>query len=363
MRAPPAEALARPVELVEMNPIECAWLTLNRQCNLRCYWCYASGKHFAADQNMDPDLYRQLIAFLGELKVREIALIGGEPTCHKNLPEFIQYAGDRDLQIWLITNGIRFSESSYLNELADAGLGGINFSLKGWSQESYVENTGVDAFFSVVQALKNMSDSGVRYKVSFVISDQNISHLLDAVHLAVDCGANDFFFSIEHDFSSLDGRQTAYDLHKPSAIIDGFTEHYDELDKVVNGRFTLHQSLPICLWDEGIIQQLTEKKQIFTSCSLLRRSGLVFDTDGALLPCNAMHQLPIGKFGSDFCDEASFNAFWQSERITSIYDVFRKLPSLHCNTCDDALKCGGGCISNWYRFSYRELIQAGLVKR
>lgn len=363
MKALPAAALVRPAELVNMRHIECAWLTLNRQCNLRCYWCYASGRHFAADQNMDPNLYRQLIAFLDELGVKEIALIGGEPTCDAHLTERIQYAADRNLYLWLITNGIRFSDTSYLKELTDAGLNAINFSLKGWSQGSYAENTGVDAFFNVVKALKNVSDSGVRYKVSFVISEQNISHLMEVVNLAVDCGAKDFLFSIEHDFSSLDGKQTAYNMHKLSAIVNGFTECYDELDKAVNGRFTLHQSLPICLWDKEIIRQLTEKNQIYTSCSLLQRSGLVFDTDGSVLPCNSMHQLPIGKFGSDFCDRASFDAFWQSEKITSIYDVFRKLPSLHCGTCEEALQCGGGCISNWYHFSYEELRQAGLIKQ
>ena len=57
-----------------MNHIEYAWLTLNRQCNSRCAWCYAKGKDFAASQNMNFALYQRLIHFLQELEVNKIAL-------------------------------------------------------------------------------------------------------------------------------------------------------------------------------------------------------------------------------------------------------------------------------------------------
>lgn len=345
-----------------MNHIECAWLTLNRRCNLRCAWCYAKGRNFAAGQNMNFALYQQLIDFLQKLEVKEIALIGGEPTCYGNLADLLRYAGQKDFCLWLITNGLMFADMAYLNELIHAGIGGINFSLKGWSKRSYIDNTGMDVFEDVIRALMNVYDSGVKYKVSFVISDTNIAHLLEAVELAIDCGAKEFYFSIEHDFSPLDGKRSGYDSDKIAKVINGFSEHCAKLDMITNGNFVLHQSLPLCLWDKNVIKQLTDKKQIYTSCSLLRRSGLVFDTDGTLLPCNAIHQLPLGKFGRDFCDRDSFNAFWNSEKITSIYNAFRKLPSLHCNQCGEALKCGGGCISNWYHFSYEDLLESRLIK-
>lgn len=345
-----------------MNYIEYAWLTLNRQCNLRCKWCYAKGKNFAADQEMNRDLYRQLVQFLKELGIKEIALTGGEPTCHSQLSDLVLYAKENNFALWLITNGVKFADSLYLNELINAGVTGINFSLKGWSEQSYIDNTGTDVFSDVVKALKNVCDSGVKYKVSFVISDENIAHLMEAVNLAINCGAKEFYFSIEHDFSNLDGKSVEYDINKISKIIDGFSECYEELDEVTNCNFVFHQSFPLCLWNNDIIQQLTEKKQIYTSCSLLQRSGLVFETDGSLLPCNVIHQLSLGKFGHDFCNRDSFYAFWNSDKITSIYNVFRKLPSLHCDKCDEALQCGGGCISNWYHFSYDELLGAGLIK-
>lgn len=342
-----------------MNKINCAWLTLNRQCNLRCRWCYARGTDFARSRNMSFELARQLIDFLQDMDIREVALIGGEPTCYEELKNLVSYAARKEIDTWLITNGLKFENADYLNELLEAGLLGVNFSMKGWSKESYIDNTGADVFEHAIAALKNVCSSRVRCKVSFVISSENIDYLPEAVRLAADCGAKEFYLSIEHDFSALDGKHTEYDLDNLSKIIDGFSKCYEELNEITGGKFVLHESLPLCLWENEIIKQLTIRKQIYTSCSLLRRSGLVFDTDGSLLPCNAMYQVPLGKFKTDFGDRDSFNIFWISDKITSIYNAFRKLPSLKCQDCEGALQCGGGCISNWYHFKYDDLMKYG----
>ncbi|MCM1222755.1 MAG: radical SAM protein [Lachnospiraceae bacterium] len=346
-----------------MNKIETVWLTLNRVCNLRCNWCYAKSLNFQNAQNMNLFLAKDLVDFSNQLGINEIALIGGEPTCYEELTNLISYISNKGIDTWLITNGIKFKDYSYVEKLSKAGLTGINFSLKGWSKQSYFSNTKVDAFEDILCALKNISNSNIRCKVSFVISSDNIDHLIDIVKLAVDFKIKEFYFSFEHDFSFLDGINSQYDIEKISKIIDGFSQCYCELDKITNGNFILHQSYPLCLWDNEIIQKLTEKKQIYTSCSLIRKSGIVFDTDGSLIPCNAMYQTPIGKFGSDFKDSATFDRFWNSNKTVSIYNLLKKLPNAKCYDCKNSLICGGGCISNWAHFSYDDLVKANMIKK
>ena len=346
-----------------MSTLEYAWITVNRQCNLRCKWCYAKSTEFSPKQNMTLKLAKELIDFCKQLNINEIALIGGEPTCFDGLEELISYISNNNMESWLITNGLKFNNISYLKKLIDAGLTGINFSLKGWSKESYIANTGVDVFEKTLSALQNVSSKNIKCKVSFVLNDENISHLIEVVNLAKKQGANDFYFSFEHDFSILDGNfQDSYDLSKVSKLINGFSSIYKILNKITNGNFTLHQSFPICMWDDNIISQLTANKQIYTSCSLLRRCGLTFDTDGSLIPCNAMYKVPIGKYRVDFNNPETFISFWDSKEITSIYNTFRRFPSLKCSNCSKSLTCGGGCISNWYHYSYDDLIKANLIK-
>lgn len=355
--------LAELVVLAKMNKIETVWLTLNRQCNLRCSWCYAKSTDFQSTRNMDYQLATDLADFSNSLKVNEIALIGGEPTCYSDLIDLISYISNyKKINTWLITNGLKLKDNSYVGKLSKAGLTGINFSLKGWSKQSYYDNTKVNAFDDILTALKNVAQSQIKCRVSFVINSDNVDHLIDVVKFATNLQIKEFFFSFEHDFSFLDGKCVQYDLQKISKVVDVFTKSYYELDKITKGNFLLHQSYPLCIWDNEIIQKLTEKRQIYTSCSLLRRSGLVFDTDGSLIPCNAMYQTPIGKFGLNFNDKATFENFWNSEKLTAIYNLLKKLPDKKCYNCKYSPVCGGGCISNWNHFSFDDLINAKLIK-
>lgn len=346
-----------------MNSLECAWLTLNRMCNLRCNWCYAKGTNFSPYQNMKLEFAKELIDFCEQLNINEIALIGGEPTCYDNLEELILYISSKRMESWLITNGLKFQDELYLENLILSGLTGINFSFKGWSRTSYIRNTNVDAFDRALVALQNVCNSGVKCKVSFVLNCDNISHIIDIVQIAKNHGASEYYFSFEHDFSIFEGNEPdIYNINKVSKLIYEFSHIYSRLDNITDGKFILHQSFPICMWDKNTIDKLTQKKQIYTSCSLIRRSGITFDTDGSLIPCNAMYRVPVGKYNVDFNDVKTFNSFWNSSKILSFYDSLKKLPSEKCSSCNNALICGGGCISNWYHFSFDDLLRKNLIK-
>lgn len=339
-----------------MNPLKYAWITVNRQCNLRCKWCYAKSADFKTSSDMPLSLAKELIDLASQLNIQNISVTGGEPTCHKDIAQIIQYIRQKNLTPILITNGVLFSDKSFLDSLVSQGLSSVNLSIKGCSEEDYMKNTGVKAYASTLEAIRHISKSSVRLLVSIVLNSDNIGRYLNAIKDAVENGAEEFHFSFEHDFSMLDGNPKPYDIRSIHKLIKGFQESYPELSVITNGRFNLHQSLPLCLWDESFIQILKKNGQITTSCQLLERSGLVFDTDGSLIPCNLMHQVPIGKFGQDFSDKNSFLSFWNSQEVSNVYRKLCTYPGKKCHTCNENIHCGGGCLSNWFQFSYDELI-------
>ncbi len=345
-----------------MNEINMVWLTLNRNCNLRCKWCYAKGEKFDFNLKMDFGLAQELIDFINDLGVKEVALIGGEPTCYSELKKLISYIKSKDIKVCLITNGLIFSDKSYLQELENLGVDSVNFSMKGWSKESYIVNTGVDAFDKTLEALKNISNSNINSMVSFVISYENIDYLLKVVEITSECGIKNFYFSFENDFSVLDGEIKKYDVNEISKIVKVFSENYEELNRLTRENFTLHQSLPLCVWNKDIIEKMRNKTQIQTSCILLQRSGLVFDTNGFLIPCNSIHQVKLGKFKKDFKDKKTFYSFWNSNQMNKIYNKFCSLPSKTCNKCKDESVCGGGCLSNWYNYEFNDLLNENIIK-
>lgn len=339
-----------------MNPLKYAWITVNRQCNLRCSWCYAKSTNFPASSDMPLSLAKDLIDFIDQLNIQNISLTGGEPTCHKQIAQMVHYIRQKNRNAILITNGVLLSDNPFFDSLVSQGLSSVNLSMKGTSEETYIENTGVRAYASVRKAIRHISKSGVRLLVSMVLSARNIDRYLEAIKDAAENGATEFHFSFEHDFSILDENPKPYDIQNIDKLIHGFQNSYQELSAVTNGRFTLHQSLPLCLWDDSFLETLKKNRQITTSCQLLERSGVVFDTDGSLIPCNLMHQVPIAKYGRDFSDKNSFLSFWNSPKISNIYHKLCAYPGKKCHSCKDNARCKGGCLSNWFHFSYDEFI-------
>ena len=341
-----------------MKSIEHVWVTLNRQCNLRCRWCYACSTGYYQADNTPVKLAEKIIDFLSELHPEYVALIGGEPTCYPDLEHAIHRIYAHGMKSILFTNGLAFCRQEYLDRLVSAGLYGVNLSMKGWSLESYLQNTGVDGYGTMQKAIQNIANSPLESIVSFVISPENVDSYLVAVTDACAWGASYIYLSFEQNFSILDGKQSPQELSQIFHMIDCFMESYEQLQGITRGNFALHQSFPLCIWDSKFIEKLRENQQIFTSCQLLERSGLVFDTNGALLPCNSMYQVPIGKFGVDFTSKQDFELFWNSSRICKIYEHFARLPSYICEPCQERTQCGGGCIANWFDYHHEQWIGA-----
>lgn len=341
-----------------MSNIRYVWITLNRQCNLRCQWCYANSTDYNKNDDISEETVNEIINFISEFGLEYVALIGGEPTCYPYLQKIINRIYHKGMKPVLITNGLSLSDKEYLGELISAGLYAVNLSMKGWSEESYFQNTGLHAYEKTLSAIRNVSKSELKQVVSYVINSNNVDKYFSAIADAVKNGANDFYFSFEQDFSILDGNTVPPDLFEIFRMIDCFSKNYNELCSITGGNFILHQSYPFCIWDSAFIEKMLLDKRIISSCQLLEKSGIIFDTNGYLLPCNSMYQTPIAKLGEDFICKQDFEEFWNSNRICKIYKKLSCLPGNKCNDCTKKLYCGGGCVANWFHYNINEMYDA-----
>ncbi|MDE6900975.1 MAG: radical SAM protein [Oscillospiraceae bacterium] len=346
--------------LRQMNgTVKQAWITLNRQCNLRCRWCYAQGTAYEKDDDLPLERADQIIRLLSDLAPDRVSLLGGEPTCYPHLERILRQLREHGLKPVLITNGLALADRGYVDKLVSAGLCGVDISMKGWSRESYGQNTGVRGYEKVLSAVQNVSESPLESVVSFVVSSENVEQFFPAVADARRRGADCFYFSFENDFSPLDtGRRPEGDFRRIFHVAEEFTARYEALNAVTGGRFQLHQSYPACIWDSAFLQTLADRGQLSTSCQLLEHAGVVFDTDGSVIPCNCMYQLKIGKIGVDFLKRDEFLSFWNSERVEDIFRKLRAVPSAACAACGDWNRCKGGCIANWFACTHSELLEA-----
>jgi molybdenum cofactor biosynthesis enzyme MoaA len=109
--------------LFRRAPIE-AQLIVTRRCNLSCGYC----SEFDKTSEMIPlDVLQRRIDALHRLGVVNIALLGGEPLMHPDLPEIVAY-GARRAQVSITTNGFLLTQS-LIRQLNAAGLAKMEVSV------------------------------------------------------------------------------------------------------------------------------------------------------------------------------------------------------------------------------------------
>ena len=134
-------------------------------CNLKCNFCAyhgEAGKHVTEKKEMSLDFYKKIIDQLAEFpnKVCRLTFSGfGEPTVHKDLPEMIAYAKEKDVadQIMLVTNGLLLNPE-YNIKLINAGLDYIRISVPAIDNETAFKITGrkVDVLESYVANIRHL---------------------------------------------------------------------------------------------------------------------------------------------------------------------------------------------------------------
>jgi len=159
--------------------------SLTNKCNLNCVWC--TEKYFRNKYNnisIDTEIAKRSISEMSELGTKSITFEGGgEPTMHKNLLEIIKHTIDCNIEVGLITNGVK------LNELY-TGLGDLTYvrvSLDAYDSISFKKLKGLDKFDNIIRGINLMVNNcpdtivGISYilKKPYNTNINKIRNLLD----------------------------------------------------------------------------------------------------------------------------------------------------------------------------------------
>lgn len=327
-----------------------AWLTIIRNCNLKCSWCYAKDVSSKINNEMKVEIAKELIDISLSVGIKDFKLIGGEPTLHTGLFEILRYLIKNNCKIVIVTNGIILKNKQFCNQINELNYDKIYFgiSLKGSSDEEYLQNCGSNAFASVIKGIRNCDEMGLNYSLSYVLTVDNVKYLDIFAKRIKDCNINKpITFSFCNDAISSDDKKYSCKQH-PLVIDSIFAQKYPSVNFIFNNKLFLHQSLPLCMCNQELLKKMKEKNQVATSCHVHRRSGVIFDIDGSILLCNHLAGFSIGKFKQDYWDGKSFADFWESEYMIGLYKKFTSMPSLECMECSSSTECGGGCCIQWF---------------
>ncbi len=324
-----------------MHRIKHAWLTTNYSCNLRCKWCYALN---ATDfrQEMPLEMAKSIVNTLAENDVKQITLIGGEPTLYSCITELISYIKGKDpeIRVSITTNGIRLSDESFSRKLIQVGLDGCNISLKGFSEEDYENNTGCRSGYKrALEGYQNFGKSGKKPVLSYVIADNDIS-IVDRL----------YEFCAKHSIERLFVQFVKPMIGPESSPVMSMRD-MGKITEYINNSwgddfdYKVEISFPICLIDASIYDEMKQKGKVVTGCHVQTGAGINFDINGRVLPCNHFVGMPFSN------DKVLSSQDIERLRYSSLYqmvkDKARSLPVSQCKECIYWNDCRGGCFTRW----------------
>jgi pyruvate formate lyase activating enzyme len=159
-------------------------------CNFRCSFCFNPELVFESEKLKDVDV-KEIFDFLGKQKkwVDGVVISGGEPTLHKDLPEFIRKIKNMGFLVRIYTNG---ANPEMLKQLIDGKLiDSVAMDIKApLTEESYEAVTNVkNVLDKVKKSILLIMDSGIDYEFRTTVvptmhSDENVEeiakHIKDA---------------------------------------------------------------------------------------------------------------------------------------------------------------------------------------
>ncbi len=153
------------------------------RCNLACAHCpnsiLAEDTSWLGD--MDTDVYRKIVDEIADENPDTLLrpFDGGEPLMRKDLGDLISYAKDRGIRrVSINTNGLLMNRNR-ANELIHAGLDDVEFSIDGFSAETYEKIRGSKHYDRLIgnieEFLRLRSDlrPSLTVTVSFVLQPDN----------------------------------------------------------------------------------------------------------------------------------------------------------------------------------------------
>jgi radical SAM protein with 4Fe4S-binding SPASM domain len=332
--------------MYKIPTVRLMWLTLNRGCNFRCNWCYAAGSEYRIEDEMPLTFALDLLKIAQQVGVKKLTLIGGEPTLWSHLFEFNDAMKSAGLKSTLVTNAFKFSDDRFWEKYLEHPSTHIGVSFKAFDPESLFVNVKVSAFADVTKGLQRVFKHQQNTVASFVYSRPYVSHFLDMVKYAVDCGA----FAVSVNFCSPAIHKERVDdrfMVDIDVMVKEIVAVYEEAYKITHGRLIFVMKHPLCVWPREFVQTLKNRKQISTTCHLQHQSGCIIDTDGSLLICNSMFGFPVGKYGQDFNSADSLTTFFRSEHVKNCFSQVKTYPSKKCIDCEVFENCSGGCPLLW----------------
>ena len=112
-------------------------------------------------------------------------------------------------------------------------------------------------------------------------------------------------------------------------------------------RWSVEISFPLCLIPDEYRNLILQSGKAYVGCHIRRCSGVIFDTDFKIIPCNHFVNMPYSDNALHPISSQSIETLWKSEDYTGFINTIGNYPGSNCKKCSMWNQCGGGCFTRW----------------
>ncbi len=145
-------------------------ISVTDRCNLRCVYCMPEQgvESIPHDEILSYEEIIRVVRAAAALGIEKIKITGGEPLVRKGVASLVRMIKETPgiRTVTMTTNGVLFPQHG--NELAEAGLDGVNFSLDSLDKKTFAALTRFDALESVVEGIHLALRLGLKTKLNCV---------------------------------------------------------------------------------------------------------------------------------------------------------------------------------------------------
>lgn len=186
-----------------------ALISLTTFCNARCAFCCVLDILNKPELNPTDEQIRAKMVEARAEGCTILGFTGGEPTVHPRFAAFCRYGRELGYEsITINTNGIQFKSRRWTEEVLEAGLSHLDFSIHGDTPELHdAMMARVGAFDAFVRGMEHLRELAPKYNLSLgsttVVTARNAARLPLIADKLVDLGITSLRF--KHCFEGAEG--------------------------------------------------------------------------------------------------------------------------------------------------------------
>ena len=300
----------------EEQKLSLVQLSISRNCNLNCKYCYATDRVESAFPKMVLDDYINVIDDITSFSEgTEFTITGGEPLLNKDIFEIAQYIRFKHSAVDLLTNGTLISPSN-IDDIKQS-FDKVSISLDGSTKEKHDFYRGQGSYARTMKAIDLLDKNDIPCRLSMTVNRMNIQ---DVENMAAKYGNR---LSFQPLFPAGNAKKSENDLS-----ITG-KEYYEALKNAPGVN-----PMGYC---ETTLTAARQKRRC--KCAI-GGSELSISETGDIYPCQLLHypQFLIGNIHKD--------------KISELYEtspVIRQCSEMvvdnieGCSSCFLRYVCGGAC--------------------